>query len=576
MSLAAHNVAAQAVIDETFEQVNAREISPLGVNLPASVGDEIRVVAQTSLASYEDPEGAFDLNEIQWTSGPDSAVEFLDEQKEFITDEQERAAIQYSVLVRFLEPGPVLIEGAAFTAERPVPSNDFITAQFEFQVVSADDSSTGTTETLTANQRTAQATLDDVCDASQDSDTDVVSAELQATCDALDLLDDPADALDAVVPDELFSIGDMLVTTADQQQNTVTARINTIRSGQRKAFDISGVNLTLGDEQLPGAVLSEIARAASFPGGGASADDAASSFANSNIGVFINGNFSFGEFDGDNIQSDTDFSTSIFTLGADYRLGSDRVIGAALSVESDNTDFAADDGELDMQGFGLTAFGTWYEEDRGYADFIFTISQNEFDISRRINLAGNGDEFAEGSSDATRFALAVNVGRTLQRGATEFGPLASFSIMRASVDGFTETSTLAANGVSGNGVSGNGAGTTLDVESQSVTSVQIAVGGELKHVINTSKAVLVPYAKLLLDFETQTEKDEIIASFVDDSTATEMRFIGAERDASSLLFSLGTTAVFIGDHSAFVSVETRLLDDRIRQTQLQLGYRTQF
>ena len=587
----AMDVAAQSDTDNRFVQVDIDRLELDGDTDTATVGDEIWIYAERRLDFSSDTQAAAESTIVRWTAGKDTAVEFLEEDKYTFTDESLIEHVALGILVRFLEPGSIDVTATGFSNGDDASFGDGITAQFNFQVASADDTNVNVTEpeALTNNQRTAQTTLVNACDAidaNSTEDTDNAAsaqmqaqARLQATCDALELLDDPASALDRVVPDEIFSIGDTLVTTLDQQLNNVQARLNAVRLGQRKAFDVSGFNLQLWDQQISGTILSQATSAliqsisgSGGGGGGASTDAVADGIGirDSDFGVFVNGNVSFGEIDGDNIQQNADISTSILTLGADYRLSNDRVIGAALSVENDDTDFQGDDGGLDMQAFGLTAFGSWYKQDKGYADIIVNLSQSNFDLSRQINLPGQNDEFANGSADATRFAVALNVGRTIQRGAAEFGPLARVSIMQASVGGFTETSSLENNSAD------NGAGTTLTVDSHTVSSARFAVGGEFKYVVNTTKAVFVPYTRLLLDVESQTEKDAITASFVNDITATDMRFNGAERDATSLLFKLGTTAVLKGAQSAFIDLETRLLDERVKQTQVQLGYRMQF
>ena len=577
----AMDVAAQSDTDNPFVQVDIDKLDTTdNSDTAAVVGDEIWLYVQRDVSS-SDPQAAAESTIVEWTASQDTAVEFLEEDKYTYTDESSIERVALGILVRFLEPGSNTVTATGFSNGEDAFFGDGIRARFGFQVAAADEASENVTEpvALTVNQRTAQTGLIDACDAidSNSTDNDAANAQTQAqarilaTCDALELLDDPASALDRVVPDEFFSIGDTLVATVDQQLNNVQARLNAVRLGQRNAFDVSGLNLQLWDQQISGTILSQATSAlmqSAGGGGGASNDevDDGINIKDSNFGVFVNGSISVGEMDGDDIQQNADTSTSILTLGADYRLSSDRVIGAALSVENDDTDFQGDDGGLDMQAFGLTVFGSWYKQDKGYADIIGNLSQSNFDLSRQINLPGQSDEFANGSANATRFAVAVNVGRTIQRGAAEFGPLARISIMQASVGGFTETSSLA----------DNGAGTTLNVDSHSVSSARFAVGGEFKYVINTTKAVLVPYTRLLLDLESQTEKDAITASFVNDPTATDMRFTGAERDATSLLFRLGTTAVFKGAQSAFIDLETRLLNDRVKQTQVQLGYRMQF
>ena len=577
----AMDVAAQSDTDNPFVQVDIDKLDTTdNSDTAAVVGDEIWLYVQRDVSS-SDPQSAAESTIVEWTASQDTAVEFLEEDKYTYTDESSIERVALGILVRFLEPGSNTVTATGFSNGEDAFFGDGIRARFGFQVAAADEASENVTEpvALTVNQRIAQTGLIDACDAidSNSTDNDAANAQTQAqarilaTCDALELLDDPTSALDRVVPDEFFSIGDTLVATVDQQLNNVQARLNAVRLGQRNAFDVSGLNLQLWDQQISGTILSQATSAlmqSAGGGGGASNDevDDGINIKDSNFGVFVNGSISVGEMDGDDIQQNADTSTSILTLGADYRLSSDRVIGAALSVENDDTDFQGDDGGLDMQAFGLTVFGSWYKQDKGYADIIGNLSQSNFDLSRQINLPGQSDEFANGSANATRFAVAVNVGRTIQRGAAEFGPLARISIMQASVGGFTETSSLA----------DNGAGTTLNVDSHSVSSARFAVGGEFKYVINTTKAVLVPYTRLLLDLESQTEKDAITASFVNDPTATGMRFTGAERDATSLLFRLGTTAVFKGAQSAFIDLETRLLNDRVKQTQVQLGYRMQF
>ena len=563
---------AQSVIDDTYRPVDISELELDGEENSVTVGDEIWIYVERYVSRASDAQTVLESTEVEWISTPDTAIEFLDENKYTYTDDSLDEYVALGVLVRFLESGNANITATGYSNEENLPNNDGVIVEFNFSVAPENSANENTTDAveLTPNQRTTQATLINACIANSATSTQTQAQErMQTTCDALELLDDPTSALDRVVPDELFAIGDTLVATVDQQLSNVQARINAVRVGQRQAFDVSGVNLRLWNQQIPGTVLSQATSALmQSGGGGASSDDVADGIGieDSDFGVFVNGNVSVGDIDGDNIQQNADISTSILTLGADYRLSNNRVIGAALSVESDDTDFRGDDSKLDMQGFGLTAFGSWYIQDKGYADLIVNISQNEFDLSRQINLPGQTDEYANGSSHATRFAVAVNLGRTIQRGPAEYGPLARVSIMQASVGSFTETSSLA----------DTGAGTTLRVDSHTVSSARFAVGGEFKYVINTTKAVLVPYSRLLFDVENQTDKETITASFVNDTTATDMRITGAKRDATSLLFKLGTTAVFKGAQSAFIDLETRLLDERVTQTQVQLGYRMQF
>ena len=357
----AMDVAAQSDTDNRFVQVDIDKLELDSDTDTATVGDEIWIYVERRLGFSSDTQAAAESTIVRWTASQDTAVEFLEEDKYTYTDESLREHVALGILVRFLESGSVDVTATGFSNGEDASFGDGNTAEFEFRVASADDASENVTEpeALTTNQRTAQTTLVNACDAIDANSTDDTNAAanaqmqaqagMRATCDALELLDDPRSALDRVVPDELFSIGDTLVATVDQQLNNVQARLNAVRLGQRKAFDISGFNLQLWDQQISGTILSQATSAlmqSAGGGGGASNDevDDGIDIKDSDFGVFVNGSISVGEMDGDDIQQNADISTSILTLGADYRLSTDRVIGAALSVENDDTEFQGDDG----------------------------------------------------------------------------------------------------------------------------------------------------------------------------------------------------------------------------------------
>lgn len=422
---------------------------------------------------------------------------------------------------------------------------------------------------LTKNQQATQTAFSRACAAlptgSSEGDTDG-QFSLRNTCSELALQSDMATSLDRLAAEELFAMGDSLVTTADHQLSNVQSRIRTVRQGKRDTVDISALSLRLWDQNISGSVLEQSKNALTqLAGGGASSDDVQ---IDSPIGFFANGNIAVGSVDGDGIQRDAGISTNSLSVGADYRIDNNVVVGTAIGIVNDKADFKGDNGDMSMSGFNLTGFGTWYEQDVGYADMVVDISKNDFDLDRRINLPGRADEFASGNTSGTRFTLAINAGRTFQRGATEFGPTFQLSVMKASIDGFNETSSL------GNGIAASG--TTLNVDKQSITSTRFSLGGEVRHAINTSKAVFVPSISVKLQKENETDKDAITARFTSDESTNDVEFIGTTRDSSVLLLSVGTTAVFPGSQSAFVYYDMRAQDDFASSNRLRVGYRMHF
>lgn len=490
--------------------------------------------------------------------------------------------------IEFLQTGTVTVTAYGYEfSEAPHESTEpgFNTAVFTFDVVSslaveeelepaepsegADvsiDRNAPVSTPLSANARAASNTINLACASVSNAVPETGTSgqvALSATCETLALLDDPAASLDRLVPEEFFAIGDALTTTADNQINNIRSRINAVRSGHQGRFDISALNLQLWDQAIAGSVLNTAKDAAWHFGGGSASQDTVSDNA---FGLFANGNISIGSVDGNGIQRDADISSSSLTLGADYRLSSHSVVGAALGFINDNTDFNGDNGDMDMQGISVSAFGTWYEHDKGYADIIFDVGTNNFDLTRRINLIGQNSENARSSTDATRVSISINAGRTFNLGATEFGPVGRITITRASIDAFSETSSLP----------NSGAGTTLNVNSHTQTSSRFSLGGEIKRVIGTSKVVLVPSGRIEVEHESETDKGVIEASFNNDITGNQMQVEGADRDSSAVLISIGSTFVFARAQSAFLFLETRTQDKHVSQNRVRIGYRAQF
>lgn len=419
---------------------------------------------------------------------------------------------------------------------------------------------------LNPNQRATNTALNSVCDELSLSDEAQLSAartRFRDTCETLNLLADPRQSLDNISAEEFFAIGDSLSITSDYQISNIQSRLTAVRQGQRRGFDVSALQLRLWDQHIPGSVLSSGADnllLSTSAGAGAAAieDDA--------LGFFVSGTVSLGEIDGKGIQRGGEVNSNGLTVGADYRLTEQRVVGAALGIVNDNTDFTGDNGQLSMNGFSFSVFGTWHAADKGYADFILELGQNDFELSRRINIPTADEEFALGTTNASRVAFSLNAGRTVRWGRTEFGPSVRINFTRASIDGFRESSSL-----------GNlGAATELDVDAHSLTSIRFSVGGEVKRPISTTKAVFVPTARLDFEVENNSDKGVITARFVNDSSNHQLRFRGVERDTTALVLSVGTTAVFRNSQSAFVFIETRALDDVVSQSRLKLGYRAHF
>lgn len=457
-------------------------------------------------------------------------------------------------------------------ANRAIPALELNEVAFTVNAGSsgntADETATGEqTATLSTNQTQVRGGVQSACDALQTlADQGPLSEEQSSflvSCTSLQQFDDPGDALNRLAPDELFSIGDAAVSTAESQTANVYAHLHSIRTGHAKPFDFESLSLTLWDQTVDGHILSAAQSESAI---GNEIEHLPGPGSDSAIGFFASGNVSVGSVNGAGKQHDADIRTQGLSIGADYRFNDHVVIGSSLGVIDNDTDFTGDNGDLATEGISFTAFATWYEADSGHADIILDMGQNAFDLRRRINLAGQPDEFAFGSTDARRNTLAVSAARSFNKGPWTFGPTLRLHLIRASVDSFQEQSSLGQ----------NSSGTTMNIASHRVRSTRMAIGADVSRVLNTRWGVLVPVARAEYELESENDKGEIQATFVHDPSATPMRFTGTERDKSYFNLIVGTTVVLARSISGFAFYESRTQNDYVSQTRLNFGLRMHF
>ncbi|MGH2690201.1 MAG: autotransporter outer membrane beta-barrel domain-containing protein, partial [Actinomycetota bacterium] len=188
------------------------------------------------------------------------------------------------------------------------------------------------------------------------------------------------------------ALGSVAVVTTNVQTFNIGLRLAALRRGA-PGVSASGLSLDLDGQSVPlAAVTSFLER-----GGGASAD-------RSRLGLFVNGKGSFGNQDATPKDAGFDFNTAGVTLGADYRLTDQFLLGIALGYLRTKTTFDASAGESRIHGYSVSAYGNVYLTDKWYLDGIATFGWNDYDTERAVAPLG---ATAEGSTDGTQFALSV-------------------------------------------------------------------------------------------------------------------------------------------------------------------------
>jgi uncharacterized protein YhjY with autotransporter beta-barrel domain len=423
------------------------------------------------------------------------------------------------------------------------------TVPVEIEVVTPEQQSVGETPDLTPNQQELGVVVDARCE-------DATSEDLILLCERLrnpDNTDEQiAEALEAINPEETLAASVVAVRVVSVQQNNISQRISSLRTGtSQPGIDVSGLTLRSGDTIISGAALSEMLQSLT---GGAAGDDFG------RWGFFVDGNINYGEKSRTQSDAGFDFDGLGITSGLDYRLGDNIVLGGALGYSVSDVGFRGAGGNLDVESWNLTLFGSWFVSDRYYVDGQINYGRTDYDSLRRVRFedaSGTFDRTARGATDGTQLSGAIAGGYDFNRGAWTFGPHVSLNLLDAEVKAMQEQGADSLN---------------MRVGQQDSRSLTASVGGHLNYAYNTSWGVLLPHLRFDWTREFETDVTQVQVNFADDALATYL-MRGDRVDPSYFLWSAGVSAQFIRGFSGFVNFQQMVGFGSLELSQFNYGMR---
>lgn len=195
-----------------------------------------------------------------------------------------------------------------------------------------------------------------------------------------------------------------------------------------------------------------------------SSQDAVSSMGDADSWLMQDGLYGLVSLGGSRSSYDTttsalgyDIALTSFSVGVEKRLSSaDTSVGLALGYASGSASAYQNLGEIDTEGFSLTAFTRTRFGDGGLVQALFGYQDLSYDSTRSVM-----GETATGNTDGSQIFAALKVENLKDMGSFKFGPTASVEYYNVSTDSFTEA----------------GAGMwNLDVGEQSSHTVMASVG----------------------------------------------------------------------------------------------------
>jgi uncharacterized protein YhjY with autotransporter beta-barrel domain len=298
------------------------------------------------------------------------------------------------------------------------------------------------------------------------------------------------------------------------QQDNVTARLAEVRHGAT-GVSLSGLTLVRDDGTV---VASNTSGISDFLPGGGSGDGNGEWF-DGRLGIFANGdiqegsktrltagNYAF------NVKNDS------VTVGADYRIGQQFVVGAAYASGKTRTDFENSMGRLDLNAKGVNLYASVFGETY-YVDLLAGYGEPRLDTDRHIQYA-DVDQDAYGSTHLHDLWTGLSAGRPFNWGAFALTPEGSVNYHEIRLSEFSET-------MSQPGAPGSGLGLTFG--NASVPSLQARAGLRAAYTVSTSWGVFEPNVH-----------GTFIREFRDYSDTFNAQFESASQSSSNLAYVLHT------------------------------------
>jgi len=319
-------------------------------------------------------------------------------------------------------------------------------------------------------------------------------------------------ALRWTAAEELAAQGSMATEFSNGQLSNLAARLNALRFGAR-GFGVA--NLYRVDPKRD-RLLASIQGA---PGAGAAGDEPAGE-TYGRWGGFLNGSFGYGSKEPTPLEDAFDFDGSELTLGVDYRLPSNMVLGGILGLSQQTIDFdeaASDisvvDGNIDAESTSVILFAL-YQGERVNLSGSLGAQSLRYDIARNIKYPSFNPELESANSLANSHpetdvnVATFNFGYAFGSRKLTFEPFVNIEYLDATVNAFAEERSI--NLLSNDSVSKR---FDLSISEQRFDSLDSTLGLRFQYVVTPRFGVIVPYLTLEAHRELADDARTITAGY---------------------------------------------------------------
>ena len=352
--------------------------------------------------------------------------------------------------------------------------------------------------------------------------------------------------------DQSASVATIAIDASIVQTNNVFTRLASLRE-QASSSSTNSTSKPVSNQNDPANDKDE-----SY-GGGASADS--SSLLDQRLNFFINGSGSFGDQEATKSSNGFDFDTIGTTLGTDFRLTNNLVMGTAFGYTDSHTDMSKGLGHVDADSYSLSIFGGYSLPNSFYLDGLARVGWNDYDgkSTFNTNTTSGIEEHANSDYSGNDYSVSLSAGYNYQIDAFSVSPFLRYDYIHNDVDGFQET--------------GNASSLSF-IDEQHIDSMRSSIGAEVNYVVNTPYAILIPMMRAEWQHEFMNDSRLLTSYQNNGGSKTQLKTDSPDRDFMNLGF--GLSAGFQHGISGFFYYETMLANNLTSSHAFNGGIRMEF
>jgi outer membrane lipase/esterase len=410
-------------------------------------------------------------------------------------------------------------------------------------------------ESVGENNRSLAFALDILCTRLRENSDSGLGAgrrNLLERCNALDelALNNPRllnEAFNQIAPEETIALMRVTSESSRTQTAAVSQRVGQLLAGStgntRNGFTLNGMT------------------SLSQPSGGG-AGDAEPIW--SALGLFASVQYEAAKRNLSNLEAGYKSNGSAFTIGADYRMNNNWVLGAAVGLSENNLDYSFQGGSLESSIASIIVFNS-YSMDRLSLEVQLGYATTSFDSVRHLEYTEGNTFFSDtlrGSTGGSQLLLNSQLQWDWNKSALTVSPFARIDYLENSVDGYGE-----------NGASG----LPMIIGSQSTEQLTLGAGVQSTYVLNQKWGVFVPLVKFALLSELSSGFDPITSRFAyDPDPANTFTLQNDGEDKSFVQAAIGSSFILKGGVSGFIQYQQLIGYNNLTAYQIQGGIRYEF